>query len=86
MIWAEQAYVDGEVANDVLLEIARGRFVSPRDSVTFEYAQPIGCVMDVRGVFQLLAVATNFSTWPVNSLLPAGFTPRRWTTWRKRPE
>jgi formiminoglutamate deiminase len=28
MIWAEQAYVDGEVANDVLLEIAEGRFVS----------------------------------------------------------
>jgi digeranylgeranylglycerophospholipid reductase len=35
--------------------IKRGRFWSPKNSVTFEYDKPSFCVMDVRGVFQLLA-------------------------------
>jgi digeranylgeranylglycerophospholipid reductase len=35
--------------------IRRFRFLSPSNSVQFEYDDPITCVMDVRGVFQFLA-------------------------------
>ena len=35
--------------------IKRGRFLSPNNSVTFEYEEPVACVMDVRRVFQYLA-------------------------------
>ncbi len=35
--------------------IRRGRFLSPNNSVTFEYDKPSLCIMDVRGVFQFLA-------------------------------
>src|SRR5689334_18989814 len=35
--------------------IRRFRFLSPNNSVQFEYDHPITCVMDVRGVFQYLA-------------------------------
>jgi digeranylgeranylglycerophospholipid reductase len=35
--------------------ISRVRFVSPNNSATFEYADPVMCVIDVRGVFQHLA-------------------------------
>lgn len=35
--------------------IKRGTFLSPNNSVTFEYADPAACVMDVRGVLQFLA-------------------------------
>ena len=35
--------------------IRRFRFLSPNNSVQFEYDDPIMCVMDVRGVFQFLA-------------------------------
>ncbi len=35
--------------------VRRGRFLSPKNSVTFEYDEPSFCVMNVRGVFQFLA-------------------------------
>lgn len=35
--------------------IKRCRFVSPTNSLEFSYEEPVTCVMDVRGVFQLLA-------------------------------
>ncbi len=35
--------------------IARGRFLSPTRSATFEYPTPKFCVIDVRGVYQFLA-------------------------------
>lgn len=35
--------------------IKRGRFLSPKNSVTFNYDEPSLCIMDARGVFQFLA-------------------------------
>lgn len=35
--------------------IKRGRFLSPKNSVTFKYDKPSLCIMDVRRVFQFLA-------------------------------
>jgi len=35
--------------------IRKARFVSPGNCIVFEYEYPIGCVLDVRGVYQFLA-------------------------------
>jgi digeranylgeranylglycerophospholipid reductase len=35
--------------------IRRCRYISPNNSVTFDYPDPVTCVLDVRGVFQFLA-------------------------------
>ena len=35
--------------------ISRVRFTSPKNAAIFDYAEPIFCVMDVRGTFQFLA-------------------------------
>ncbi len=44
-----------EIPDDMYHPIKRVRFLSPKNSVTFEYGQPLACVMDVRRVFQHLA-------------------------------
>lgn len=35
--------------------IRRCRYISPHNSAAFEYAEPVTCVLDVRGAFQFLA-------------------------------
>jgi digeranylgeranylglycerophospholipid reductase len=43
------------IPNDLYYPIKRVTFLSPRKQARFEYADPVCCVLDVRGVYQHLA-------------------------------
>ncbi|MBV9768251.1 MAG: NAD(P)/FAD-dependent oxidoreductase [Bryobacterales bacterium] len=47
--------VELEIPESLFHPVRQVRFVSPHSSATFQYDQPMMCVMDVRGVYQYLA-------------------------------
>jgi digeranylgeranylglycerophospholipid reductase len=47
--------IELEIPRSLFHPISRVRFLSPQRAATFQYDQPVLCVMDVRGVYQHLA-------------------------------
>ncbi|HTW63966.1 MAG TPA: NAD(P)/FAD-dependent oxidoreductase [Bryobacteraceae bacterium] len=47
--------IELEIPESLFHTVAQVRFVSPHRSATFQYDDPVMCVMDVRGVYQHLA-------------------------------
>ncbi|MBV9768601.1 MAG: NAD(P)/FAD-dependent oxidoreductase [Bryobacterales bacterium] len=58
--------VELKIPESLLHPLRQVRFVSPHSSATFQYDQPMMCVMDVRGVYQhlaTLAVEAGATIW-----------------------
>jgi digeranylgeranylglycerophospholipid reductase len=64
--------IELEIPNSLFHALGRVRFVSPKSSATFQYDEPVMCVMDVRGVYQhlaTLAVRAGATIWLASKVL-----------------
>ncbi len=67
-----QDLIELGIPRELLHPLHRLRFLSPNRSAVFEYPEAIGCVMDVRGVYQHLAMVAaeaGATIWPASKVL-----------------